>query len=137
LPAWPKEGTGHGTETVLFVDDEAPIRRLGQTILEHKGYTVLLAKDGEEAIDVFRRERGRIKLVVLDLTMPRVSGQEVLKQLLRLDPTMRFLISSGHQTPVASSELLQRGLIDLIPKPYNPEELARSVRKLLDAPVSP
>ncbi|HTN44445.1 MAG TPA: PAS domain S-box protein [Nitrospiria bacterium] len=137
LPAWPKEGTGHGTETVLFVDDEAPIRRLGQTILEHKGFTVLLAKDGEEAIDVFRRERGRIKLVVLDLTMPRVSGQEVLKQLLRLDPTMRFLISSGHQTPVASSELLQRGLIDLIPKPYNPEELARSVRKLLDAPVSP
>jgi PAS domain S-box-containing protein len=137
LHALPKEGAAHGTETVLFVDDEAPIRRLGQTILEHNGYNVLVAKDGEEAIDVFRRERSRIKLVVLDLTMPRMSGQEVLGQLLLLDPKMRILISSGHQTPVASTELLKQGMIDLVPKPYRPEELVRSVRKLLDAPVPP
>ncbi|MBI3596737.1 MAG: PAS domain S-box protein [Nitrospirae bacterium] len=131
------EGTARGTETLLFVDDEAPIRRLGQTILEHHGYTVLLAKDGEEAIDVFRREHDRIKLVVLDLTMPRMSGQEVLKQLLRLDPRMRFLISSGHHAPTDSTELQNLGMIQLVPKPYSPRDLARSVRNLLDAPVTP
>ena len=140
-PTPPKAARGEeparGTETILFVDDEAPIRRLGQTILEHHGYTVLLAKDGEEAIEVFKREHGRINLVVLDLTMPRMSGHEVLRQLLHLDPAMRFLISSGHQTPGTSTELQNLGMIDLVPKPYSPDELAHSVRKLLDAALPP
>jgi len=130
-------GTARGTETILFVDDEAPIRRLGQTILEHHGYTVLLAKDGEEALEVFNREHERIKLVVLDLTMPRLSGREVLKRLLLLDARIRVLISSGHHAPTDSTELQNLGMVKLVPKPYRPDDLARSVRKLLDAPVSP
>lgn len=131
------QGTSRGTETILFVDDEAPIRRLGQTILEHHGYSVLLAKDGEEALEVFNREHERIKLVVLDLTMPRLSGRELLKRLLRLDPGIRVLISSGHHSPTDSTELLNMGVVQLIPKPYRPDDLASSVRKLLDAPNPP
>jgi len=133
----PSQGTARGTETILFVDDEAPIRRLGQTILEHHGYTVLLAKDGEEALEVFSREHERIKLVVLDLTMPRMSGREVLERLLRLDSGIRVLISSGHHAPTNSTELQNLGVVQMVPKPYRPDDLARSVRKLLDAPVPP
>ncbi len=126
----------NGTETILFVDDEASIRRLGQTILEHHGYTVLLAKDGEEALEVFQREHKQIRLVVLDLTMPRMSGREILKQLLHLDPKMRILISSGHQIPSDGNQLQALGRVEFVPKPYRPDDLARSVRKLLDAAVS-
>jgi CheY-like chemotaxis protein len=131
----PGKGIAHGSETLLFVDDEASIRRLGQTILEHHGYTVLSAKDGEEALEVFQREQKRIKLIVLDLTMPRMSGREVLKRFLRLNPTIRILISSGHQTPPDSNELQDLGMIEFVPKPYRPDDLARSVRKLLDKPL--
>jgi CheY-like chemotaxis protein len=132
-PGSTAEGIAGGTETILFVDDEASIRRLGQTILEHHGYGVLLAKNGEEALEVFQREQGRIRLVVLDLTMPRLSGRDVLKQLLRLDPKMRILISSGHQMPTDANELQRQGMIRFVPKPYRPDDLARSVRTLLDA----
>jgi len=135
--AAPNEGTARGSETILFVDDEAPIRRLGQTILEHHGYTVLMANDGEEALEVFKRERERIKLVVLDLTMPRLSGREVLKQLLLLDSRIRVLISSGHHAPTDSTELQNLGMVHLVPKPYRPDDLARKVRSLLDAPIPP
>ncbi|MBI3811515.1 MAG: PAS domain S-box protein [Nitrospirae bacterium] len=132
-----EEGITRGTEIILFVDDEASIRRLGQTILEHHGYSVLLAKNGEEALEVFQREHDRIKLVVLDLTMPRMSGLEVLKRLLKLDPKIRVLISSGHHMAGDSGELQNLGAVEFVPKPYRPDDLVRSVRKLLDASASP
>ncbi|MBI3994846.1 MAG: PAS domain S-box protein [Nitrospirae bacterium] len=135
-PTVSNEGTGHGTETVLFVDDEASIRRLGQTILEHHGYTVLLAKNGEEALEIFQRDRERIRLVVLDLTMPRMSGREALKRLLQLDPEIRVLISTGHQMTGDSNELQNLGTVRFVPKPYRPDDLARSVRNFLDARLS-
>ena len=69
------DGPGRGTETILFVDDEAMLRNLGRTILQRHGYQVLLASDGLQAVEVFGRERRRIDLVVLDLTMPRLSGR--------------------------------------------------------------
>lgn len=128
------EEVAPGSETILFVDDEEAIRRLGRTVLESHGYTVLCAEDGEEAIEIFRRERDRIRLVVLDLTMPRLSGREVLRQLLHLDPNMRVLISSGHNAPSDPGPLQELGMIEYVPKPYRPDALARSVRKLLDTP---
>jgi len=72
---------------------------------------------------------------VLDLTMPRLSGRDVLKRLLRLDPKIRVLISSGHQTPTDANELQRLGLIRFVPKPYRPDDLTQSVRTLLDAPA--
>ena len=69
--------------------------------------------------------------------MPRLSGREVLKRLLLVDARIRVLISSGHHAPTDSTELQNLGMVQLVPKPYRPDDLARSVRKLLDAPVSP
>jgi PAS domain S-box-containing protein len=123
-----------GHEAILFVDDQNSIRRLGQTILEQNGYTVTTAENGEQALDIFQREHDRIRLVVLDLTMPGLSGREVLSRLLAIDPKMRILISSGHQIPRDGNELQSMGRIEFIPKPYSPDDLAQSVRALLDRP---
>jgi PAS domain S-box-containing protein len=133
----PREEIVRGTETILFVDDDAPICQLAQTVLEHHGYTVLLAGNGEQALEIFRREQDRIRLVVLDLTMPRMSGRDVLKQILALDPKIRVLISSGHQIPSDGAQLQAMGKIEFIPKPYRPYELAQSVRNLLNVSAIP
>lgn len=124
-----------GNETVLFVDDEAPIRRLGETILRHHGYVVLLAKDGEEALQIYKREQGRIHLVILDLTMPKLSGWEVLRELARLNPAAKVLITTGHRITEHEKELPDLGTIEFIMKPYRPAELAQMVRKVLDVPA--
>src|SRR5262249_32890833 len=75
-----------GSETILLVDDEAVIRNVGRAILQRRGYQVLLAADGQEAIEVYLRERGRIGLILLDLTMPKLSGRDTLRQLRQIDP---------------------------------------------------
>lgn len=134
LPVSGKEGekpTVRGTETILLVDDEPSIRQLGRTILKKRGYSVLLANDGAKALKTFKKEQRRIALVILDLTMPRQSGWEVLRKLRQLDPSIRVIIASGHRSP---DNLLSQGdlAIDLIAKPYYPEKLALKVREVLD-----
>lgn len=132
VPRTGDEPVTRGTETILFVDDEEPIRRLGQAILEHHGYTVLLAKDGLEAIEIFRREAKCIKLVVLDLTMPRQSGQDVLLKLRQSNPKVKVIVSSGHDKNRVSNQLRNTQEVEFIPKPYRPGDLARKVRSVLD-----
>ncbi|HEY8505948.1 MAG TPA: ATP-binding protein, partial [Gemmataceae bacterium] len=135
-PEPPPPPTG-GRETVLLVDDEPMIRDLGVAILERFGYRVLLACDGREAIDIYR-DRGReIDLVVLDLTMPNLSGRDASRELRRIDPGVRILFTSGYSADYLddSSELPALGFVS---KPYRPDELAAAVRAALDrAPASP
>jgi PAS domain S-box-containing protein len=120
-------------ETVLLAEDEATLRDLGRTVLRQHGYRVLLAEDGEQAVEVYRREGGRVDLVILDLTMPRLSGLEALRLIRRHDPRARVLLASGY-----SSEHLgepeREHVLGFVAKPYKPAELARAVRAALDAP---
>ncbi len=120
-----------GRETILLVDDEPMIRKLGSTILGHHGYDVLLAGDGVEALEVYQQHRGRIDLVILDLTMPRLSGRDTLKRLVEMDPDVRVLFSSGYSPEQAApGEFRQvRGFIG---KPYRADELAATLRATLD-----
>jgi PAS domain S-box-containing protein len=120
--------SGRGKETVLFVDDEELIRDLGRQVMEMHGYTVFLAEDGMRAIDLFKTNREAIDLVVLDLTMPQRSGMEVLREIRKLDPGMRVILSSGSSPaePIPGTTFL--------PKPYRAEMLAKIVRSALDAP---
>jgi len=85
-----------GKETILLVDDEPMIRQLGTLILERHGYEVLLAGDGVEALQVYCENRGKIDLVILDLTMPRLSGRDTFRRLVEMDPGVRVLFSSGY-----------------------------------------
>jgi len=120
-----------GTETILLVDDEAMIRQLGSQILRQQGYQVLVAENGWQALTVYQRERGRIDLVILDLTMPQVSGQDTLRHLRKLDPHVRVLYSSGYSADkVTESEA--EGVLGFLSKPYSPREMAEQVREVLD-----
>jgi PAS domain S-box-containing protein len=119
-----------GLRTVLLADDEPMIRNLGRTILEDEGYRVLLAADGEEAIEVFQREMGRVDLVILDLTMPRLSGRDACRRLIEIDPHVRVLMSSGYASDTAGA-IREAGVRGFVAKPYRPADLAAAVRSAL------
>jgi PAS domain S-box-containing protein len=123
-----------GKETILLVDDEEMIRNLGRTILERHGYEVVLAMDGQEAVEVYQREQTRIGLVILDLTMPRLSGQDALRELLRINPHVRVLFASGYSAEHLV-ETDHRRVLGFVGKPYRPRELAHCVRAALDKPA--
>jgi PAS domain S-box-containing protein len=129
-PSPPRKPSG-GHETILLVDDEALVRNLGRAILEGFGYRILLANDGQEAIEVYRRERQRIDLVILDLTMPRLSGRDALHQLLEINPNVRVVFASGYSAEHITEEDHEH-IYGFVSKPYRPEDLALAVRTALD-----
>jgi len=108
--------------TVLVVDDEEMVRRLAQRALSMRGHGVLLASDGREAIEVLRANRDTVSVILLDLTMPAMSGEEALPRLREIRPDVRILASSGY----SESEAVRRfgGAIDgFIQKPYAAQKL--------------
>ncbi|MGO9118404.1 MAG: PAS domain S-box protein [Desulfomonilaceae bacterium] len=121
-----------GTETVLLVDDEDFVRELGARILTKHGYTVLQAVNGREGLDLFKKERSQISLVVLDLIMPEMGGPECLKELLKIDPKMKILIASGFSADASVKETIQIGAKGFVNKPFRVKEILRDVRRVLD-----
>jgi two-component system cell cycle sensor histidine kinase/response regulator CckA len=120
-----------GHETVLLVDDEEMIRIIASAVLTRYGYQVLLAGDGEEALQVYQRAKVPVELVILDLTMPRLSGHDTFRRLLQLDPKARVLFASGFSEETLTPEE-QEVALGFLSKPYRPEELALAVRAALD-----
>jgi DNA-binding response OmpR family regulator len=115
---------------VLFVDDEPGLRNLGRAILERAGYKVLEASDGLAALEVLRHQRGRIALVILDLAMPRLTGEETFRALQKIDQDVAVVFASGdvmEETP--GDEHNQ--IAGFVAKPYRPRELAAMVRAVL------
>ncbi|MFH1743461.1 MAG: PAS domain S-box protein [bacterium] len=128
----PQEDVSGGTETILLIDDEEIIRDVGQAILKQYGYTVLLARDGREGLVKYLNEQDRIDLIILDLSMPNLSGQEMLEHLRTSDTSVKVIISSGYSKDAQRDSLDQLGVVGYTAKPYNPIELARTVRQALD-----
>jgi PAS domain S-box-containing protein len=118
-----------GSRTVLLVDDEDMIRCLGRSVLEQAGYKVLEAHDGADAVDLFRREHDHIDLVILDLTMPRLSGRDAFRSMTEIAPAARVLFSSGYSADDLSDVT---GAVGLLAKPYRPQDLVTAVRRALD-----
>jgi PAS domain S-box-containing protein len=116
-----------GGKTILLVDDEEAIRLLGKTILEYKGYKVLTAGNGLETIALLSGKKKEVDLIILDLTMPHLSGEEVLRQLHQIGPDLKVIVSSGHRTEHAS----YFKKISYLPKPYRPDDLLRTVAEVL------
>ena len=115
----------------MLVDDEAVIRNVGRAILQRYGYQVLLAADGQEALEIYRNEQNQVRLVVLDLTMPRLSGRDTLRQLLQINPHVPVLLSSGY-TAEQVPEVGKEGVLGFVNKPYRPQDLVAAVRTALD-----
>ncbi|MCA1959545.1 MAG: response regulator [Desulfomonile sp.] len=125
--------TLRGTETILIVDDEEPVRDLGQRILARAGYTVLAAPNGQQGLEIYRDRKAEIALVILDLVMPGMGGKECLAELLACDPSARVLIASGLLTDRQTKGGLESSAVGFITKPFEINTLLRSVRAALDA----
>jgi len=121
-----------GHETILLVDDEVPILEIGQEFLESHGYRILTAENGLEALEVFKARHDEIDLVVLDLGMPKMSGEACLTALLNIDPRARILIASGYLAKGESRPALLAKASDFINKPYRLRDLLQKVRTILE-----
>jgi CheY-like chemotaxis protein len=120
-----------GTGTVLLVDDEEPIAKVGKELLELIGYKVLIARDGNEAVKTYRKYQDDIDVVVLDVVMPEMGGGEAYDQLKKLNPDVKVLLSSGFSIDGEASDILDRGCNGFIQKPFTVRELSRALRKVL------
>ena len=121
-----------GTGIILLVDDEEFVRALGQRILEKAGYTVITATNGQEAVGVYKEKGNKIALVILDLIMPVMDGNQCLEEILRLDPRARVLIASGYSPDGTVRETLEGGAKGFVGKPYNLKQLLKTVRDALN-----
>ncbi|MBW2569153.1 MAG: response regulator [Deltaproteobacteria bacterium] len=121
-----------GRETILLVDDEEMLRSLGQEILLQKEYTVLLASNGIEAIQLYKKQEGNIDLVVLDMIMPKMDGLETYKRLKEMNPSLKILITSGYSEDTQNHKKFRNGIEGFIQKPYKINTLIKKVREILD-----
>jgi CheY-like chemotaxis protein len=123
---------GCGQETILLVDDEEDIREFGKELFGRCGYNVRTVADGESALALYRKEGKDIDLVILDLIMPGMGGRQFLEELLKINPTARVLVASGHHREQSTAETLEAGAKGFIKKPYNAEQILAMVRTILD-----
>jgi PAS domain S-box-containing protein len=124
-----------GTEVILVVDDEEVIRSLAKDALETYGYHVLLAQNGNEAIEIYGANESRIRLVIMDMIMPKMGGKEAFSKLKELDPQIKVLMSTGYSQDGEAKDMLNNGVLGLIQKPYQLDELLSTVRSALDINV--
>lgn len=121
-----------GQGTVLIVDDEDIVLKTGKVALERYGYTVLTAANGLEALELFREASAEILLVLLDMTMPVMSGEETLAELARIRPDVRVVVSSGYNELEAVRRFSGGGVAAFIQKPYTSAQLAAKVKAVLE-----
>jgi len=121
---------------ILLVEDEAVVRQLATRMLERGGYHVLTATNGVEALEIFNRHAEEISLLMLDAVMPNMGGRETYERISAIRPGLPVLFCSGY-----SADVLQPGFalgpgVQLIQKPYSPDEIWRRVHELLHPPES-
>jgi DNA-binding response OmpR family regulator len=122
-----------GSETILLVEDSEPLRKLTKSFLESHGFRVLVAQDGEEALQLEGRHSGRIHLLLTDVVMPGMNGRALAERVLPRQSGMRVLYISGYTDSfVARHGVLEQGMV-LLHKPFTEEVLIRKVREVLDA----
>jgi len=121
-----------GTGTVLLVDDEEIIRDVFKDMLETIGYKVFSAKDGKEAIEIYRKNQNNIDIVLLDMIMPNIGGGEAYDRLKEINPDIKVLLSSGYSIDSEATEILNRGCNSFIQKPFNINELSGKIKKILN-----
>lgn len=123
-----------GTETILVVDDEAPIRRLLERHLSKLGYTVVTAADGESGMRKYHDAIPRPHMVILDLGMPNSSGWQCLEKLGAFDPHVKVLVASGYGAADLEDKVLEKGAAAFLRKPFSLATMAEKLRGVLDAP---
>jgi PAS domain S-box-containing protein len=129
-PAAVQEATNTGS--ILVVDDEDIVRRIAKASLERHGFSVLTADSGPAAIEILREEQGRVRTILLDLSMPGMSGNEALPLLRQIRPDVQVIISSGYSEAETLRLFAGQTISGFIQKPFTAQRLVERVKKLLD-----
>ncbi len=124
--------TPGASETILIVEDEEMLANLLAAIFEDHGYKVLIAKDGQEGIEIFRLNKDDINLVLSDMGLPRLGGFEMFMKMKEVKANVAAILASGYFDPNLKKELLDAGAKDFIQKPYMPEKILQRIREILD-----
>ncbi|MBU8850148.1 MAG: response regulator [Desulfobacterales bacterium] len=119
-------------ETILLVDDEKPILDLVCDMLSQHGYTAITAESGEAAIEIYKKKMSQIDLVLLDVGMPGMNGHRCFKELFRINPEIKVIITTGYPASGKVKETLTAGAAGFIGKPYRLAGLLKKVRDVLD-----
>ena len=126
-----------GNETILLVEDEAPVRSLARTLLERKGYHVIEADSGPSALDIWQKQRDAIDLLFTDMVMPEgISGRELAARLLAEKPGLKVIYSSGYTDDMLGENSPLRNNPNFLEKPFNSHKLLKQVRDCLDGVTS-
>jgi CheY-like chemotaxis protein len=125
-------GMYEGKGTVLLVDDDESVRAVGRKMLERIGFTVVTAADGSEAIARFRERADDIICAIVDLTMPHVDGAETFRELRRMRPGVRVILSSGYNEQDVTQRFVGKGLAGFIQKPYQLSTLVAVLKEVLE-----
>jgi len=126
-----------GTETILLVEDEGPLRNLMRMRLEAKGYTVIEAGDGLQAVESFSRHQHEIALVFMDFGLPGMAGADVYRKIRETSSGVHVIFAGGFVMPEAKNELVKEGVGTFFQKPYHPSEILATVRSILDGESVP
>jgi two-component system cell cycle sensor histidine kinase/response regulator CckA len=126
-PQQPDDGDWRGTGTVLVIDDEEAVREVATRMLEQAGLTVVTASDGLEAIEFFRSHADEVSCVLLDLTMPRMSGEETLRELRDIRDDIRVVLSSGYSEQEVADRFGEQAISGFVQKPYLVSKLISSI----------
>jgi PAS domain S-box-containing protein len=131
-PQKTKKPIRQGSGLILLVDDEDMVLRAGSRMLQKLGFTVVCAGGGREAIDIFRQKAAELDLVILDIVMPGIGGEEVRRQIKQIRPEVKVLISSGYDCSGKMPDILKSQCDGFIQKPYSLDELSNKLREMLD-----
>ncbi|MDP2754226.1 MAG: response regulator, partial [Nitrospirota bacterium] len=127
-----EEAPAHGTETILVAEDDESVRTLAGTALTRFGYTVIEAVDGEEAVRKFRENQDTIHLLLFDIIMPKMNGQEAYEAINKIRPGVKTIFMSGYAPDVIREKAAPGNTAPLLAKPLSPKELLQKVREVLD-----
>ena len=128
----PSEKLLKGEEMVLLVDDEDMILEVGKEMLAKMGYEVLTANSGKKALEIYRKKKDQIGIVILDMIMPEMGGGETYDKMKKINPGIKALLSSGYSIDGQATEILKRGCNAFIQKPFSVTNLSLKLREILD-----
>ena len=121
----------HESGLVLLVDDEETVLNISKEMLSDFGFETITASDGKEALEIFKQQHNQIRFVLMDLTMPKMDGEEAFRELRRIDSTVKVIICSGYNEQEVSQKLVGKGLAGFLKKPYLFSELQKTIQAVL------
>jgi DNA-binding NtrC family response regulator len=120
-----------GNGTILLVDDEEMVLNLGTAIVKMLGYDVLEAKNGGEAVEIYRENKDTVDMVILDMAMPDMNGGEAYDRMKEIDPEVKVLLTSGYGIEGQATEIMKEGCNGFIQKPFSIDNLSGKIKEVL------